>query len=64
MTPYDFKEEMPFPRNPVILELTGKDLLYGVEEMLRHTPAHSGAFPQFSAGVNVEYFINNKNMKK
>lgn len=30
----EVKEEMPFPKQPAIIRLTGADLLYGLEEHL------------------------------
>merc|ERR1719499_532707 len=55
LTVYDFKEEMPFPRNPVVFEMTGEAFKYALEEMLVKLPANTGAFPQFSDGFQGQY---------
>lgn len=49
------REEMPFPKRPILLSLSGKDLRYGLEEMLATAPVAAGSFPQLSEGFRVAY---------
>lgn len=55
LTTFDFKEEMPFTRCPVLFELTGKQLRQGIEQMLRLVPDMTGAFPHFSNGFRATF---------
>mmetsp|Transcript_67515 Transcript_67515/g.141115 ORF Transcript_67515/g.141115 Transcript_67515/m.141115 type:complete len:527 (-) Transcript_67515:101-1681(-) len=55
LTSNQVREEMPFPKGPVLLKMTGRLLKQGIEEMLRWTPVAHGAFPQLSQGFHVVY---------
>lgn len=49
------REELPFPREVVLLSIRGKDLLQAIEEELAYLPALSGSFPHVSAGWTLHY---------
>lgn len=49
------REEMPFPKRPVLLKLSGALLRQGLEEMLASAPAAAGSFPQLSEGLSLAY---------
>jgi len=52
---FQCKEEMPFKRHPILLELTGQQFTYAIEEMIRDLPEVTGAFPHFSNGFECSY---------
>jgi len=52
---FDVKEELPFPRSPILMELKGSEFLKALEEMLVKLPLKTGAFPQFSTGVKATF---------
>jgi 2',3'-cyclic-nucleotide 2'-phosphodiesterase (5'-nucleotidase family) len=49
----NIKDELPFPRESVCIEIFGKDLMQGIEQELRFLPAPAGSFPHFSRGVEI-----------
>jgi 5'-nucleotidase/UDP-sugar diphosphatase len=55
LTHADVLEMLPFARPIVLMDIRGADLRRGIEQMLVHTPAASGAFPQLSRGVAMRY---------
>eukprot|EP00931_Biecheleriopsis_adriatica_P036689 TRINITY_DN21102_c0_g1_i2.p1 TRINITY_DN21102_c0_g1~~TRINITY_DN21102_c0_g1_i2.p1 ORF type:complete len:513 (+),score=82.10 TRINITY_DN21102_c0_g1_i2:160-1698(+) len=55
LTAMQVKEEMPFPKRPVLLCLRGSELRRGLEEMLSGTPTPVGSFPQLSQGFSMDY---------
>lgn len=64
LTTSDVKEEMPFPRTPILLKLSGAALRQGLEEMLAFAPVPAGSFPQLSKGFRVEYDPQAPRLKK
>jgi 5'-nucleotidase/UDP-sugar diphosphatase len=55
ITQADVLEMLPFARPIVLMDIRGADLRRGIEQMLVHTPAASGAFPQLSRGIELRY---------
>lgn len=48
-------QEMPFPRCPVLVRMTGADVKMGLEQMLAGAHAPVGSFPHLSEGIWVTY---------
>ncbi|CAJ1452898.1 unnamed protein product [Effrenium voratum] len=55
LTVQEVKEEMPFPKHPAVVRLTGRQLLVALEESLRSAPTPVGCFPQLSEGMKLRY---------
>eukprot|EP00808_Paulinella_micropora_P009291 g47748.t1 len=59
LTVQDLKEEMPFPRDSVLLEIQGSQLMLALTQMSRLAPQlPSGGFPHLSTGWKFEWNEN------
>eukprot|EP00933_Yihiella_yeosuensis_P042533 TRINITY_DN37151_c0_g1_i1.p1 TRINITY_DN37151_c0_g1~~TRINITY_DN37151_c0_g1_i1.p1 ORF type:complete len:532 (-),score=89.72 TRINITY_DN37151_c0_g1_i1:45-1640(-) len=64
LTGTHIREEMPFPKRPELLKLSGAALWRGLEQMLAPAPVAAGSFPQLSHGLRVYYVANAPKMSK
>lgn len=64
ITHADVLEMLPFARPIVLMDINGADLQRGIEQMLVHVPAASGAFPQLSRGIVLRYNPHAPQMRK
>lgn len=60
----DLREELPFPRTPVLIRMTGSDIKLALEQMIARCPAPVGSFPHLSDGWNVEYDLTQPAMQR
>ena len=60
----DMMQEMPFPRCPVLLRMTGSEILLGLEQMLSGAHAPVGSFPHLSAGISAMYDLKEEPMHR
>uniref|UniRef100_A0A0A9ZDK9 5'-nucleotidase n=1 Tax=Lygus hesperus TaxID=30085 RepID=A0A0A9ZDK9_LYGHE len=60
LTYKDLSHEFPFQRATVVVQITGADLLRGIEQHLYTFPNPSGSFPHFSHGMSIIIDTNRK----
>ena len=60
----DLREELPFPRTPVLIRMKGADIQLALEQMIARCPAPVGSFPHLSDGWYVEYDLTQPAMHR
>jgi 2',3'-cyclic-nucleotide 2'-phosphodiesterase (5'-nucleotidase family) len=58
LTSADLKEELPFPRFPVLLRMKGSDIKLALEQMISRCPDPVGCFPHLSDEWTAEYDLD------
>ena len=60
----DLREELPFPRTPVLIRMKGCDIKLALEQMIARCPAPVGSFPHLSDGWEAEYDLTQPAMQR
>ena len=60
----DLEEELPFPRTPVLIRMSGRDIKLALEQMIARAPEPVGSFPHLSDEWTVKYDLSQPSMSR
>lgn len=60
----DLQEELPFPRTPVLIRMTAKEIKLALEQMIARCPEPVGSFPHLSDGWSAAYDLRKPAMER
>ena len=58
---YMYIEELPFPQNATLIQMTGNEVLQAIEQMLPprcQSPSPIGSYPHLSSGLSATYCLD------